>query len=357
MRRCTKCVMPETWEGITFDEQGVCSICRQNEIKNTRVNWQQRGKTLREICEKYKNIAEYQGDKFDCLVPFSGGKDSAYTLWVLKKTHGMSPLAYTYNNGAFTPEGWDNLINIPKKLDCAHLIFSPSHSLVKKLCIEATRLLGDFCWHCNTGIVASSLRMAIQWKIPLIVWGEPSVEYITSGQYTYKDMQKLNEESFKTMCQGGLPTGEFVGKQGITQRDMDIYTFPSVTEIGGAKIFSIYLGNYEPWDPRKQVELIKRELGWKERDVEGSYLRYDKTDCEYIGVRDYQKYLKRGLGRSCSLSSIDVRNGRMSREEALKIIAEYDGKRPQSLDKCLEEMGMTDDEFLWETRKIAVLTI
>ena len=79
--------------------------------------------------------------------------------------------------------------------------------------------------------------------------------------------------------------------------------------------------------------------------VEGTYVDWDKVDCPYEPVRDWQKFLKRGLGRTTFQASKDVREGLITREEALRLVKKYDGKRPKALDSFLKETGMTENEF------------
>ena len=99
---------------------------------------------------------------------------------------------------------------------------------------------------------------------------------------------------------------------------------------------------------RKQVDIIKRDLGWEGDQVEGVPPQYDyeKIECFMQGVRDYIKYLKRGFGRTAHLASIDIRHGRLSREDGEALVAEYDGKRPGSLDIFLEFLGIDEARFM-----------
>ena len=129
MKRCTRCVMAETWAGITFDEDGVCSICKENE-KERKINWKERQKTLREILLKYKERAKKNGNKYDCLVGYSGGKDTVYTLWAAIKKYDMTPLVITFDHGfPLSPDAEYNIMEIPKKLDCDHIRFTIGNGL------------------------------------------------------------------------------------------------------------------------------------------------------------------------------------------------------------------------------------
>lgn len=76
LKRCTKCIMPETWESINFDKKGVCNICQNAKFKKEKINWSKRKKEFIDLINQYKGKGQY-----DCIVPFSGGKDSTFTLW------------------------------------------------------------------------------------------------------------------------------------------------------------------------------------------------------------------------------------------------------------------------------------
>ena len=140
---------------------------------------------------------------------------------------------------------------------------------------------------------------------------------------------------------------EFLGGR-VSRRDLYPYAYPPRQKLQQLGARSICLGNYIKWDTKKQVEIIQRELGWKGQRVEGvppEYF-YEKIECMFQGVRDYCKFIKRGYGRSNHLASIDVRNGRLTRDEGLKIVGQYDGKRPASLDLWLEYLQISEEEFM-----------
>jgi hypothetical protein len=134
----------------------------------------------------------------------------------------------------------------------------------------------------------------------------------------------------------------------VTMRDLWPYTYPALKDLKAIKYRSICLGNYIPWDTREQSELIRKELGWQGAPVEGiPYERYwyEKIEDAFQGIQDYLKWIKRGMSRMTHLASIDIRNGRMTREEGLKMIEQYEGYRPASLDVFLKAMNMSEEEF------------
>lgn len=338
--------MPETWEGIKFDEKRVCSICRENE-KEKKIDWREREKVLREISEKYKERAKERNNKYDCLVGYSGGKDTAYTLWAAVKKYGLKPLVVTFDHGfPLSPEGEYNLMEVPKKLDCDHLRFTLGNGLRNALCRKGSEKNGDFCWHCHNGIGALPARISQQWDIPLQIWGEPTAKYQTLGVYKYEDIEEQDEEHFKKVSQAGI-TSEMVKPDNYQLRDLLVMTWPE----GEFPLRAIYLGNYELWDQRKHVEIITRELGWRHFEVEGTYVDWDKVDCPFEPVRDWQKFMKRGFGRTTFQASKDIRDGLISREEGLRLVEQYDGKRPKALDVFFKETGMSEEEFNQYTLK------
>jgi hypothetical protein len=201
------------------------------------------------------------------------------------------------------------------------------------------------------------IRTAIGKKISLIFYGEPSAEY--SSYYTYKEKESLNVEKFNYTANLGINAEDMYHMikerypdSNIKFQDFMPYVFPSERELKINNINADYLGNYIPWDVKKQVDIIKNEIGWEGDEVEGIPPEYDyeKIECIMQGVRDYIKFLKRGFGRTAHLVSIDIRNKRLSREEGIELTKMYDGKRPQSLNIFLKLINMNEKEF-YETIK------
>ena len=340
VRRCVRCVMPETWAGLAFDAEGVCSACREAE-KEAKIGWEERQGWLRELLEQYRRYARSKGSKYDCLVGYSGGKDTAYTLWAAVVKYGMKPLVVTFDHGFPLSEAGEwNLKEIPRKLDCDHLRFSLGEGLRNALCRKGSEVNGDFCWHCHNGVGALPARISKQWDIPLQIWGEPSAAYQTFGAYRYEDLEEQDKAHFEKVFQAGV-TPEMVVPPGYELADLLPMTWPE----GEFPLKAIYLGNFESWDQREHVEIITRELGWKHHPTEGSYVDWDKVDCPFEPVRDWQKFLKRGFGRTTFQASKDIRAGLMTREEGLRLVEQHDGKRPASLDLFLDDTGMTEEEF------------
>lgn len=342
IKTCSKCLLPETQETITFDDAGVCNVCRQHDYKKEKIDWTQRKKELNSLVEEHRGKGSY-----DCLIPFSGGKDSTFTLLYLMKTYKVKPLVVTFDHGFMRPTVLANAERVVKILGVDYLKFRPNWQIVKRLMLETLRRKGDFCWHCHTGIFSYPMQIAVKFKVPLIFWGEPSAEY--TSYYGYDETEEVDERRFNRFVNLGITAEDMLGMLGggVTMRDLEPFTYPSIKDLRALKFRSVCLGSFIPWDVKEQIKLIQKEVGWQKDEVEGipPEYGYEKIECAMQGVRDYLKFIKRGFGRTAHLASLDLRNGRLSPEKAREMILNHDGKRPASLDVFLKYVGLTESEF------------
>lgn len=348
MKYCTKCVMPETAESLSYDAAGTCSVCRQVEFKQTSIDWEARGKEFDRILDMHRGKYDY-----DCIVPFSGGKDSTFTLWYLVKVKKLNPLVVRFDHGFLRPQVQDNSHRTFRMLGVDVHHFTPNFQIVRKLMYESLKRRGDFCWHCHTGIFSYPMWVSLWQNIPLLLWGEPTAEY--ASFYTYEEIEEVDERRFNSFVNLGINAEDMLGMVDnsvsdypITARALKPYTYPPADALRKNQTKSILLGTYIPWDVKKQVQIIKDELGWKGDQVEGVPPEYDyeKIECFMQGVRDYIKFLKRGFGRTTHLASIDIRNGRLAREKAEELVEGYDGRRPAALDLFLRYLDISENQFM-----------
>jgi N-acetyl sugar amidotransferase len=342
MKRCKKCLTVETVDTIQFDDQGICSVCRQIEYKKDNIDWEQRGRQLLEIVEAHRGKGLY-----DCIVPFSGGKDSTFQLWYVVRQLKLKPLVVRFNHWGYRPLVEENNTRVFKLLGVDVVDFTPSFHVVRELMLESLKRRGDFCWHCHTGIYAGVMHMAVRFETPLLFWGESTAEY--HSWYTFEEMEEVDEKRFNRLMNQGMTADDmYEFLQGrVERRDLWMFDYPKRKDLLRLKVQSICLGNYIQWDTRRQVEIIKHELGWKGQRVEGVPPQYDyeKIECAFQGMRDYAKYINRGYGRANHLLSIDIRHGRMDRDRALEIERQYDGKRPASIDWFLDILQISESEL------------
>ena len=356
LQRCTRCRLPQTYETIEFDAEGVCNICRQQEFKKESIDWTARHKMLVELIESHRGKYEY-----DCIVPFSGGKDSTFTLYHLVTEYKVKPLVVQFNHGFMRPNLLANNERTFKKLGVDVMSFTPNWKIVKRLMLESLVRKGDFCWHCHTGIYSFPMQVALKFKTPLVFWGEASSEYTAYYDYREDEIERVDESRFNRFVNLGITAEDMKGMIeqdfALDPRDLAPYTYPPIRELKQLRYQSVCLGSFIPWDTKKQSELIMRELGWQGDEVEGmppELYSYEKIECYMQGVRDYIKYLKRGYSRVSQMTALDIRNGRMDAARAEALVAEWEGKKPPSLELFLEYLGLTEQQFNEIVAKVAV---
>ena len=342
LQLCAKCLLPETHETITFDAQGLCSVCVNSQEKQT-IDWESRQVELAQIALDTKAL----GSNYDCVVPFSGGKDSTFTLYYVVNVLKLKPLVASFDHGFYRDALLENRNKVLKKLGVDFVSFTPNWHLVKQLMLASLRDKGDFCWHCHTGVNSFPMRTAVEKNIPLVIWGESSTEY--TNYYKTNQFHQIDEELFNRITNLGISPEDMVMRLegNFEVRDLFPFTFPSSEEIRSKGIRSFPLGNYIEWDTQKQVNLIKNEFDWLGDQVEGVPMAYDyeKIECMMQGSRDYLKYRKRGYARTTHLTSIDIRNGKLERETGIEMVSEYEDKKPYSLQLFMNLIGLTDQEL------------
>ena len=330
--------MPETQEGIKFDEMGICQACQSSEQK-IHINWVEREQELRKILDAAKAGA---GMNYDCIVPISGGKDSMYQLHVLVKIYKMKPLAVTFSHNWYSETGWYNLVNALSEFNVDHVMFTPNRDLINRIARRSLAGIGDACWHCHAGVGAFPLQAAVRFNIPLLVWGESIAE--TSGRASYKAPVHKFDRDYFTKVSAKLKPSQMVDGT-LTERDLYPFEVPSIEDIERVGVFGIHLGDYIFWDEERQTEFVREYYGWKETEIEGAYKGYKSAECIMAGVHDFTCYLKRGYGRATFQACLDVRNGLMTREEGFQVATQIDSERPGALDYYLKITGMNEDEF------------
>lgn len=352
LKYCTKCLIPNSKPDISFNEKGICNACINFENR-VEIDWKARKKELKDIIDKYRNTSQ---SNWDCIVPVSGGKDSTYQVIKMLELD-MNPLCVTSTTCDESEIGRQNIENL-KNLGVDHLQVSPNPKIRAKLNKIGFEQVGDISWPEHVGIFTIPVRAAVQYKVPLIVWGENSQnEY--GGPAAAAENNILNRqwlEEFGGLL--GLRVSDLEGMYGIKKKHLINYTYPTDEELENVGVTGLFLGRYLPWDGLSNT-LIAQGYGFKtlSSTVEGSMVNYENLDNHHTGIHDYQKFIKFGFGRTTDIASLHIRRGRISREDGLNFVKRHEGKFPwkylgkdlaeilRPLDISLESFIQTCDSF------------
>jgi N-acetyl sugar amidotransferase len=343
---CKMCVMPDTKPDLHLDDDGVCNACRSYEIRAT-VDWDARYADLLRVLERHRTGAD---GNWDCIVPVSGGKDSTYQV-VRMLQLGLNPLCVTSTTCDLSELGRLNIENL-KRLGVDHIEVSPNPIVRAKLNRIGLTQVGDISWPEHVGIFTIPVRAAVQFNVPLIVWGENSQnEY--GGPAAASGNNVLNRrwlEEFGGLL--GMRVSDMVGQEGIEAKHLIHYTYPSDDDLARVGVTGLFLGHYIPWDGLSNA-LIAQANGFRtcETVVEGSMVNYENLDNHQTGIHDYFKFLKFGFGRATDLACLHIRRGRLTRQDGLEAVKRLDGKFPwrylgKSLEDILRPLDITVDEFV-----------
>ena len=348
MRFCTKCFYPENAKPtIIFDNKGVCSGCNYNySRKDSDVDWIKREKMFREILDEARDMAKERNNSHDCIIPVSGGKDSHYQVWLLKEKYKMNPLLVSYNHGFNSPSGLRNLKNLVVKSGCDIITYTAGTDSVKKIARYMVEKVGDITWHYHAGIKTLPFKIAVEKNIPLIVWGEHSYAEMT-GLVSLKDFVEFTKWSRTEHDMRGIEAEELVGKNGITRSDIEPYIYPSDNKISKTEVRGIYISNFFKWNAEEHAKLMKKiwNFGYVSYDRERTFNLHSKIDDHANDVHDYMKYVKFGYGRATDDASMEIRHGRITREDGIALIKKYDPVEPSSLQYYCKFLGITKKEF------------
>ena len=239
---CRHCVMPDTKPDLLLDNHGVCNACRSYE-RRKEVDWDARYQELLRILDRHRHR---DGSNWDCIVPVSGGKDSTYQV-VRMLQLGLNPLCVTATTCDLSDLGRKNIENL-KRLGVDYIEVSPNPRIRAKLNRIGLTQVGDISWPEHAGMFTIPVRAAVQFNVPLIIWGENSQnEY--GGPAAASENNVLNRrwlEEFGGLL--GMRVSDVIGQEGIEARHVLHYTYPTDEELKRVGVTGLFLGHYLPWD-------------------------------------------------------------------------------------------------------------
>jgi N-acetyl sugar amidotransferase len=359
---CSRCVMnnqrPNTSREFVkkdsnistagFGEDGVCDACTWYEEKQ-KIDWADREKQLQALCDKYRR----NDGRYDVIVPSSGGKDSFFVAHQLKHKYGMNPLTVTWAPHRYTDVGWRNFQSM---IDAGfdNILVTPNskvHSTLTRLAFE--NLVNPF-QPFILGQKNVAPRAALQYDVPFIMYGENHAEAHNKIGENYSPLMNIEhftrENDDTELYFGGVNIKD-LKQYGIEDKDLFLYKPLLAEPVRKAGIEVHYYSFYYNWSPQENyyyaMDHSKFESNPDGRS-EGTYSKFASLDDKIDGQHYFTMYAKFGQGRCMNDANRDIRDGLITREEAIELMNKYDGEFPKKyFQEFLDYIGISEERY-WE---------
>jgi len=322
---CKNCLYGSTHPlGITFDNNGICSGCTVHKEKYT-LDWRSRFSKLSKVIAQYRS----RKNNYDCIIPITGAQDSYFIVHTAKKL-GLKPLLVCYNKYFNTDVGIKNLSNLRIKFNLDVLFQNVNPNTVKKITRETLSRFGNIYWPIIAGHTVFPVQISIKYKIPLIIWGaHQGIEQV--GMNSHEDEVEMSRRYRKDHDLFGYEAEDLLMiSNNLKEADIYQYLYPDDYTLKKNSTRGIYLGNYIPWDTKKQHELMIKIYNYKTINFTRTIDCYDYVDCfNYMNIHDLLKIYKHGYSKITDQLSREIRFGRIDRESALKVVKKFEKRKPK----------------------------
>mgnify|MGYP003392986936 CR=1 FL=1 len=328
-----------------IDKAGVCDACRVAEEK-AKIDWKAREEQLLQLLDKHRS----KDGSYDCLVPGSGGKDSAYQAHILKYKYGMNPLTVTWPPILYTEYGYKNWKNwVDSGFD--NITFTRNGKVMKLLTrLSIENLLHPFQTF-MLGQKNLGPKIAAQYGISLIFYGENETEYGNPLAENATSLRDKSYYSFKHMDEiflGGVSVKELKEKHGLKDGDILPYLPVQAEDVTRTNLEVHYLGYYLRWTPQEVYYYAVDNTGFKARPfrTQGTYSKYNSIDDKIDDLHYYTSFIKFGLGRASHDAAQEIRNRHITREEGVALVKRFDGEFPDRyFNEVMDYLEMKPERF------------
>ena len=348
MKYCKKCLQPDTRPNVLFDENQVCYACKYEESKKS-IDWIKRERELLEIADWARNEKKTRGNSYDCIIGVSGGKDSTFQAVYAKEKLGLHPLLVNSAPDEITETGRCNLNNL-NNLGFDVISIQTDPNIAKQLARKCFFERGNIVAASEYSLWSSAYIIADRFNIPLIIQGENAALTLGAAKNQTASGDAFSVLQLDTL-KGGDVSSLISGEENISIDEMFFYQMPNVESMKEKGIKAIFLQYYtKEWSQvgNADFSVARGLMGRSTEDLHdiGRYRRYTALDSDLVIVNQMIKYLKFGFGFATDEACYDIREGRLSREDAVWYVKEYDGKcGEQYIDNACKYMSITKEQF------------
>jgi N-acetyl sugar amidotransferase len=340
MRYCKMCLATDTRPGIEFDENGLCMACVYSKQKKEKIDWKDRQKQLQDIV---KSAKKNNHGGYDCIIGVSGGKDSHFQALYAKEELGLNCLLVNCAPDKITEVGRHNIENLVNQ-GFDMISFRPNPKVMQAVTRRAFYEHGNPVKPSEYPLFAVSYQTALAFHIPLIIQGEnPGLILGSTKNYG------TNDDAFNIVMGNTVDGGkasDWFG-DGVDKKNLLLYQFPDKNEMKKAGIRAIYLQYYvKEWSADHNTKFaVKR--GLKGRPNHPWLVNpYGSVDSDMVLLNNMVKYYKLGFSSWTQHTGVLIRNGKMTREEAITLVTKYDGYyKEEYVEEFCDYIGITIDEF------------
>lgn len=346
MRYCKRCLQPDTRPNTKFSDDGICPACNYYS-SHLQIDWGDRRDILLELVDSYRNPAA----QYDCIIGVSGGKDSTrQAIWVRDHLK-LRPLlvCLSYPPHQVTQTGVDNLSNLIE-LGFDLIQVCPAPRTWQTLMRIAFDNFANWAKATELALFSAVPRLAINYKIPLILWGEnPGLQLGDLGTLGRTGYDGNNLRNMNTLAGGA---NDWMRDAGFTAKDLIPFDYPAIEEFEKHNIQIVYLGwflgDWSLINNGMVSALGGLHIRHDDPENTGDLYGVSSLDEDWVTLNQMIKYYKFGFGRASDYANEMIRMGTISRERGIELVQRYDGS---CSDKYIQDfsdfIGITPSDF-WE---------
>lgn len=334
--------MPDTRPRIVFDEDGVCNACRNAEEKK-RIDWDARRRECLELVEPYRSA----DGSWDCIVPWSGGKDSSSIAYKLKFELGLNPLLVTFSPLIPNEVGMRNR-EAMLQLGFDHIFFRPDQRVHRRLTRRFFVERGNPKVAWDAGVNAVPVKLAVKLGIQLVFYAEHG-ESEYGGRVLREESRKIRDLTEVIEHQIGDDPRNWVDEE-ISEADLNPYLYPDPADVEQVGVKALYFAYFFRWSMLENYRFIREKIPFSTHPdgrTPGTFTDFDSLDDKSDNLYYHMQFVKFGFGRAVRDACRMIQNDQMTRAEGLELARRYDDEFPEEhLDAMLEYMSMDREELL-----------
>jgi N-acetyl sugar amidotransferase len=334
--------MPSSRPRVVFDAEGVCNACRNAEDKK-KIDWVAREQEFLRLIESLRGR---YGAVYDCVVPWSGGKDSSSIAYKLKFDYGMNPLLVTYSPLIPNEIGHHNREEMVR-LGFDHVFFRANQKVLRHLAKRFFVERGNPKVAWDAGINAVPVQVAVNYGIPVVFYAEHG-ESEYGGRVLSEEHKRTRDFTEVIENYVGDDPRNWVDDI-VSERDLALYIYPPLDKVAAVGVKAYYFGYFFRWSMYENYMYIKDKINFKTNvkgRTDGTFTNFDSLDDKIDNLYYYMQFIKFGFGRAVRDASRMIQNSHITREEGLDLAKKYDDEFCfEYFDEVIEYLDLSVSEF------------